>query len=214
MILFLLQVVVISLSGVLAPGPVMTSAIAQGTKSRHAGFFISLGHSAIELPLLAAIALGIGFIFEYPAAKIGIGLVGGLYMLWMGWGMFKESYHPRPNCHSRAGGNPRLDVADTATNPFITGLVLSATNPYFLLWWATVGLNLAKDAAGFGVLAIILFAIVHSLCDMTWLEIISFTSYKGSRLLSEKNQKNILIICAAAIIFFGFYFIIKSLLLN
>jgi threonine/homoserine/homoserine lactone efflux protein len=201
MILFLLQVVVISLSGVLAPGPVMTSAIAHGTKSKHAGFFISLGHSAVELPLLAAIALGIGFIFEYPAAKIGIGLVGGLYLLWMGWGMFKEfkNYH-------------ETKLTFNSHGPFVTGFILSATNPYFLLWWATVGLNLAKDAAGFGVLAIVLFAIAHSLCDMTWLEIISFTSYKGSRLLSEKNQKNILIICAAAIIFFGFYFIIKSLI--
>ncbi len=205
MILFLLQVVVISLSGVLAPGPVMTSAIALGTKSKHAGFFISLGHSAIELPLLAAIALGIGFIFEYPAAKIGIGLIGGLYLLWMGWGMLKD-YKKNNQSPDRQGG------VNSTANPFITGLVLSATNPYFLLWWATVGLNLAKDAAGFGVLAIILFAIVHSLCDMTWLEIISFTSYKGSKLLSEKNQKNILIICAVAIIFFGFYFIVKSLL--
>jgi len=209
MILFLLQVVVISLSGVLAPGPVMTSAIAGGTKSKHAGFFISLGHSAIELPLLAAIALGIGFIFEYPAAKIGIGLIGGLYLLWMGWGMFRESYH------FRESGNPDLAPAPVAgvqkTSPFVTGFVLSATNPYFILWWATVGLNLAKDAASFGYVAIILFAIVHSLCDMTWLELISFTSFKGSRLLSEKNQKNVLAVCAAAIIFFGFYFIIKSL---
>jgi threonine/homoserine/homoserine lactone efflux protein len=206
MFLFLIQVFLISLSGVLAPGPVMTSAIAQGTKHKHAGFFISLGHSAIELPLLAAIALGIGFVFEYPAAKIGIGLIGGLYLLWMGWKMFKEFRHYQ--CHSTVPTSP----VNRSTTPFLTGFILSATNPYFLLWWATVGLNLAKDAAGFGVLAIILFAIVHSLCDMTWLEIISFASYKGSRLLSDKNQKKILIACAAAIIFFGFYFIIKSAL--
>jgi len=197
---FLLQVVIISLSGVLAPGPVMTSAIAQGSKFKHAGFFISLGHSAIELPLLAAIAMGIGFVFDYPAAKIGIGLIGGAYLLWMGWQMFKElkNYH-------------EAKTTSGSHRPFVTGFVLSATNPYFLLWWATVGLNLAKDAASFGYLAIILFAIVHSLCDMTWLELISYTSFKGTKLLSEKNQKNVLAACAAAIIFFGIYFIAKSL---
>jgi len=199
--LFLIQVVIISLSGVLAPGPVMTSAIAQGTKFKHAGFFISLGHSAIELPLLAAIALGVGFIFEYPAAKFLTGLIGGAYLLWMGWGMFKEfkNYH-------------EAKLSLNSKGPFITGLVLSATNPYFILWWATVGLNMAKDAATLGCLAIILFAIVHSLCDMTWLELVSFASFKGTKLLSKKNQKNVLAACAAAIIFFGFYFIIKSLL--
>ncbi|MEN6383866.1 MAG: LysE family transporter [Phycisphaerales bacterium] len=201
MIIFLIQVILISLSGVLAPGPVMAATIAAGTKSKHAGLFVSLGHSAIELPLLAAIALGIGFIFEYPAAKIGIGLIGGLYLLWMGWQMLKEykNYHETKS-------------ASNSARPFMTGFVLSATNPYFILWWATVGLNLAKDAANLGILAIILFAIVHSLCDLFWLEFISLASYKGSRLLNGKNQKRILVACAAAIIFFGFYFIYKSVI--
>lgn len=199
MLLFLIQVIVISLSGVLAPGPVTASTIALGTKSKHAGFFISLGHSAIELPLLTAIALGIGFIFEYPAAKTSIGFIGGAYLLWMGCGMLKEL----KNFHETKSSS-------NSNGPFMTGLVLSATNPYFLLWWATVGLNMAKDAANLGYLAIFLFAIVHSLCDMTWLELISFTSYKGTKLLNEKNQKYILIFCTAAIIFFGLYFIIKS----
>jgi threonine/homoserine/homoserine lactone efflux protein len=94
----------------------------------------------------------------------------------------------------------------------MTGLILSASNPYFLLWWATVGLNLAKDAAGLGYIAIILFAMVHSLCDMGWLEILSFTSYKGTKFLNEKSQRIVLGVCAAAIIFFGIYFILKSLL--
>lgn len=199
--LFVIQVIIISLSGVLAPGPVMAATIAAGTKSKHAGIFISLGHSAIELPLLAAIIFGMGFIFEHHTAKIVIGLVGGAYLLWMGFAMFKElkNYHlAKPPSNSRG--------------PVMTGLILSATNPYFTLWWATVGLNLAKDAVGLGYIAIILFAIVHSLCDMAWLEVLSFTSYKGTRFLNVKNQKRVLAACAAAIMFFGFVFIVKSLL--
>jgi threonine/homoserine/homoserine lactone efflux protein len=198
--LFLVQVFIISLSGVLAPGPVMAATIAAGTKSKHAGIFISLGHSSIELPLIAAIILGLGFVFEHPAAKFIIGLAGGAFLIWMGFGMFKEikNYHEsQPPFNSKG--------------PIMTGIILSASNPYFLLWWATVGLNLAKDAAGLGYIAIILFALVHSLCDMGWLEILSFTSYKGTKFLNEKNQKTILGICAVAIMFFGIVFIFKSL---
>lgn len=200
MILFLTKVLILSLSGVLAPGPVMTSAIAMGTKSKHAGLLISLGHCTLELPLLIIIALGAGFVFEYQAAKISIGLIGGAYLLWMGWGMLKEfvNYH-------------EAKLSLNAKGPFVTGFILSATNPYFLLWWATVGLNLAKDAVSIGVLAVVLFAIVHFLCDTVWLELISFASFKGTKLLSEKKQRNVLAFCAAAIIFFGFYFIVKSL---
>jgi threonine/homoserine/homoserine lactone efflux protein len=175
MFLFLIQVFIISLSGVLAPGPVTAATIAAGTKSRHAGILISIGHSSIELPLIAAIMLGLGYVFEHPAAKLIIGLAGGAFLLWMGYSMFKDLKNYHNNC---------LAVAGTATNPFLTGIILSATNPYFLLWWATVGLNLAKDAAGFGYIAVILFALVHSLCDMGWLEVLSFTSYKGTKFLN------------------------------
>jgi threonine/homoserine/homoserine lactone efflux protein len=160
-----------------------------------------MGHSSIELPLLAAIIFGLGFVFEHHIVKIVIGLVGGAFLLWMGFGMFKEikNYHEsQPPFNSKG--------------PIMTGIILSASNPYFLLWWATVGLNLAKDAVGLGYIAIILFAIVHSLCDMGWLEILSFSSYKGTKFLNEKNQKTVLAFCAAAIIFFGIYFIVKSLL--
>jgi threonine/homoserine/homoserine lactone efflux protein len=199
--LFLIQVFIISLSGVLAPGPVTAATIAAGAKSRHAGILISIGHSTIELPLIAAIMFGLGFVFEHPAAKFIIGLAGGAFLLWMGFGMLKEikNYH-----ESQAAFNSK--------GPVLTGIILSASNPYFLLWWATVGLNLAKDAAGFGYVAVILFALVHSLCDMGWLEVLSFTSYKGTKFLNDKSQKIVLAVCAVAIMFFGFYFIAKSLL--
>ncbi|MDP2932797.1 MAG: LysE family transporter [bacterium] len=201
MILFLLQVFIISLSGVLAPGPVTAATIAAGTKSKHAGIFICIGHSAVELPLLAAIMLGMGFILEYPMAKMLIGLAGGVFLLWMGFDMFRDLKNFREN-----------QSAVKTKGPVMTGLILSITNPYFLLWWATVGLNLAKNAAGFGYLAVVLFALTHTFCDMFWLEILSFTSFKGSKLLNEKSQRMVLGICAVAIMFFGFYFIVKSFL--
>jgi hypothetical protein len=41
---------------------------------------------------------------------------------------------------------------------------------------------------------------------------LSFTSYKGTKFLNEKSQKIVLAVCAAAIMFFGIVFIVKSLL--
>ncbi|MFA5292931.1 MAG: LysE family transporter [Phycisphaerae bacterium] len=223
--LFLLQVFIISLSGVLAPGPVTAATIAAGTKSRHAGISISIGHSSIELPLIAAIMLGLGFVFENHVAKLIIGLAGGAFLIWMGWQMFKDYLAPAPVAGEQSrdswseaeilrkgNGAVNQNNNNNFKTHLMTGVILSATNPYFLLWWATVGLNLAKDAVGFGYIAVILFALVHSLCDMGWLEILSFTSYKGTKFLNEKNQKVVLALCAAAIMFFGFYFIYKSLL--
>ncbi|OHB56674.1 MAG: hypothetical protein A2173_01670 [Planctomycetes bacterium RBG_13_44_8b] len=197
--LFLLQVFLISLSGVLAPGPVTAATIAAGTKSRHAGFLISIGHCAVELPLMVAAMLGLGFILESGMANMLIGLVGGVFLVYMGFDMLRDvkNYHSDQPYPKTAG-------------PIKTGMILSITNPYFILWWATVGLNFAKDAASFGHTVLVLFALVHWFCDMVWLEIMSFASFKGMNLLSEKHQKAILAICSSAIMCFGIFFVVKS----
>jgi len=134
-IVFMVQVVGISLSGVMAPGPMTTATIAAGTRSRHAGGLIALGHALVEFPLMFGILLGMDRLLESETTKIIIGLAGGAFLLWMGGQMLRNL---------NKGNN---DITQSnSRNPFWIGVILSATNPYFLLWWATVGLALAKDA--------------------------------------------------------------------
>ena len=68
-ILFLFQAMIISLSGVMAPGPITAATIAAGTKSRHSGALIAVGHGIVEFPLMFLILAGIGIIFESPLQK-------------------------------------------------------------------------------------------------------------------------------------------------
>ena len=91
--------------------------------------------------------------------------------------------------------------------PIWTGIILSAGNPYFLLWWATVGLALASQASRLGMLAFGLFAILHWLCDLVWLEALSLATFKGSKLLGDRNQRIVLAVCALALLVFGVTFI-------
>ena len=81
---FLFKAVVISLSGVMAPGPVTAATVAAGTRRRHAGGLIALGHGVVELPLIVLIVGGIGRLLESAAVRIGIGLAGGGFLLLMG----------------------------------------------------------------------------------------------------------------------------------
>jgi len=83
LLFFLFQVSVISLSGVMAPGPVTAAAIAIGARSRHAGALIAFGHGAVELPLIILIVFGAGRLLKLPAAQIVIGLAGGAFLLVM-----------------------------------------------------------------------------------------------------------------------------------
>ena len=52
MLPFLLSVVVISLSGVMMPGPLFAVTVAKSYKSQLAGMQIALGHALVEIPLI------------------------------------------------------------------------------------------------------------------------------------------------------------------
>jgi threonine/homoserine/homoserine lactone efflux protein len=196
---FLFKVVGISLSGVMAPGPVTAVTIAMGKRKPLAGALIAVGHGIVEFPLMILIVMGIDEVLKLPAAQIVIGLAGGAFLLTMATGMIRDL---------SSGG--RQQAARAAGSPVIAGIVLSVGNPYFLFWWATVGLGLASEVSGLGALAFALFAVVHWLCDFVWLCALSVASYKGSTLLSERRQTQVLLVCATALRFFGVCFVVDA----
>jgi len=199
LLFFLIEVVVISLSGVMAPGPVTAAAIGMGTRSRYAGMLIAVGHGIVEFPLMILIVLGVGRILKLPTAQIVIGLAGGAFLLIMAIQMLSGL---------RSAEEQKAKVAKSA--PVLTGIILSAGNPYFLLWWATVGLALATTAAGIGIWAFAIFAIVHWLCDLVWLGVLSWASFKGSVLLGPRGMRIVLMICSVALFVFGLFFIYNA----
>jgi threonine/homoserine/homoserine lactone efflux protein len=201
MIIFLTKVILISLSGVMAPGPVTAAALAHGTKSKNSGALMAVGHGLIEIPLIFLLMVGLDRLIKNHHAKIAIGITGGAFLLWMGSSMLAQIKKANFDF-----------AANVKTKPLITGILLSATNPYFLFWWATVGLNLAIDAKNIGKAALVIFAIVHWLCDLIWLWLLTWTSSKGAALLSPKKQKYILAFCASALIIFGLKFLYDAII--
>lgn len=201
-VLFLTKAIGISLTGVMAPGAITAATIAHGTRSRWAGAEIAVGHGIVELPLIGLLLVGLHLIFKMQPVQIAIGLIGGGFLLWLGFGMLRQKPQAAeaPQTIQRSG--------------IMTGLLLSAGNPYFLFWWATVGLNLALDAKHLGPTAIILFAIVHWLCDLVWLVIISmaaFYTHQSAGIFGQRFQRWILMICGIALLYFGGMFIYDAL---
>ena len=86
-------------------------------------------------------------------------------------------------------------------------MLLSGGNPYFLLWWATIGLALATRAVEFGGLAFAAFAVIHWLCDLLWLEALSLASHKGARLFGRRSERVVAVICGAALLGFAAKFL-------
>jgi threonine/homoserine/homoserine lactone efflux protein len=199
LVLFLIQVFVISISGAMQPGPVTATAITMGTRNRWAGSLVAVGHGIVEFPLMILIIYGLGTIFQKTSAQIVIGVTGGLVLVYMAYGMFKTASHP-----------VETQAVAKKDKPVWAGVVLTVSNPYFLVWWATVGLGLATTATKYGMYGFALFAVVHWLVDLLWVTALSFASFHGTTLFGPKVQKRVMQVCAGAMLFFGLFFLYKA----
>ncbi len=195
---FLIQAILISLSGVLAPGPLTVVVVGKGAKSPHAGALIALGHGIVEFPLMILILVGLGPLLRHSVAGAIIGLLGGLVLLWMGVGLLRSL---------RAGQSVELYKE---TSPLMAGILMSAGNPYFIVWWATVGATLVFRASEFGIWQFAVFAVVHWSLDLIWYFFLASASYRGTRILGERFLLGVRLVCGLLLLFFGIRFILDA----
>jgi threonine/homoserine/homoserine lactone efflux protein len=191
MFLFLAEAVVISLSGVMAPGPVTATVVGKGSRSPGAGPLVAIGHGIVEIPLMVAIFFGVGRVFDIPYLQAAIAIVGGAFMVFMGIGML------------RSAGQSAPDPAEHARSPVAAGILLSLGNPYFLVWWATVGAALIVRSFEFGLIGFVLLAAAHWLCDLVWSSFLSVLAFKGGQFFGRTFQRAIFAVCGVLLLVFS-----------
>ena len=188
---FLLEAVVISLSGVMAPGPITTVTIAKGNESPHAGAWVAIGHGMVEFPLMLFMFYGFGHLLNLPYVKAAISFLGGFFLLVTGVGMFRRSKEVK--------ASPSV----YAHSPAVSGILLSLGNAYFFIWWATVGATLISRSVQFGVVGFLIFALAHWSCDFLWDYFLSALSFKGGQFFGRRFQRVVFAICGAIVLFYS-----------
>ena len=199
MLPILLSIVVISFSGVMMPGPMFAVTMAKSYKSPWAGTQISLGHAVIEVPLILLIYFGLTQFFHNNVVQLVLSLLGSGMVLWLGISMFRS----------------RADVIqkgkDLPYSSFTAGILTSGFNPFFLLWWATIGSMLIVRILDFGTTGLITFIIVHWLCDLAWLSLVSILVNRTHSLWGQKLQEWLFIACSLLLVGFGIWFLISGI---
>ena len=199
MLPLLLSVVAISLSGVMMPGPMFAVTLAKSYKSPWAGAQISLGHAVIEVPLILLIYFGLAQFFQNTLVQLGLSIAGGGMIIWLGINML------------RARAEVTQKGKDLPYNAFMAGILTSGFNPFFLLWWATIGSMLIMKFLDFGTTGLIAFIIVHWLCDLVWLSFVSNLVYRTHSLWGRKFQEGLFIGCGLLLIGFGGWFLVSGI---
>jgi threonine/homoserine/homoserine lactone efflux protein len=196
---------IVGLPGAMAPGPVLTVTISESLKRGFkAGPLIVLGHAILEIILLGLIAAGLGPFFEHPVTTMVVLWAGGLVLLWMGGRMLMTSRQITEDALNS-------HAADCAYGPVVAGIVLSVSNPYWIIWWVTVGMGFVTQSLQFGLIGLLCFYCGHILADLAWYSLVSFSAATGRRLCPPRVYRAVFILCGIALVVLGGVFIARAL---
>lgn len=196
----------ISLSGALSPGPLTALAIGEGARAgRWAGTRLALGHGLVEIPLVFAIAYGLGEWLRRPLVGAAIGLVGAGVLLWMGYGLAADAWRGRASLVAAAHAAP---AAGLRFGHVPGGVIFTVTNPYWSLWWITLGAAYVARVAALSATpaAVAGLAVSHWSIDLFWLGGLSLLVASGRRLIGDRGYRLILLVCGVFLLVFSFYF--------
>jgi len=194
----------ISLSGALSPGPLTTVAIAEGPRrGKWSGWWLSLGHGLAEGIYVAVIALilwlGRDSLLQQPLVAGMIALVGGGFLAWMGWGLAVAAWQHKLTLAGETAKEARFGLVPT-------GILFSLSNPYWWVWWALITPLYIRQSLVWGLVGVALLFIVHWATDVGWLTGLAWLTGSGHALVNPAVYRWVMLVCGAALLFFGVSF--------
>ncbi|MEW6379666.1 MAG: LysE family transporter [bacterium] len=189
----------LAFSGAVAPGPVLTMTIGEATRRGFwTGPLIILGHGILELLLFVAVISGAGRFLTLPAVKETTSILGGGILVWLGIGMIRQSNQVQGTLMAASPGG--------TSNLVLGGFLISISNPYWTIWWATIGLSYIALSLPFGRWGLASFYCGHILADLCWYTFVSGIIALGKKTISPKVYHFIILLCGLFLLIFGLYF--------
>ena len=197
---FLGLVIVISASGVMSPGPLFAANVMYGLREgKISGIKIAIGHTIVEFPLIAILGLGLVSIESAPEIRTIITILGAVGLFGFAVLQIVTITKQKFSLETKS-----------KHGPFFAGILLSALNPFFIIWWLTIGLVLITESIEiFGSLGIVILFLMHIWMDYVWLYTVAAFSSKAKNYLSMRNYKIIIIGLSLVLVYFGIDFLIK-----
>jgi len=199
---FAVLVIVISASGVMAPGPLFAANISYGLREgARAGVKMAIGHTIVELPLVILLGVGVFSLESFPEFRTIISIFGAITLFVFAAIQIRTTLRRK-----------ELVSSNSKQGPLIAGIILSALNPFFIIWWLAIGFKLISDAMLMWSFAGILIMFgLHIWMDFAWLGAVSFLASKSSKILSNKNYRILMIALSLMLVYFGITFLVDVL---
>lgn len=200
------QAFIVGLSGAMSPGSFLTVTISR-TMQRGAlsAALMLVGHALLEAALIVGFAFGLQRILLLPSVTQFLALAGGIVLLWMGGTLVRGSWRGTI-------ARDLLDAESSALSPshlgaVTQGAIVSLTNPWWTLWWATIGVKLATDGIAIGPIGVLAFFLGHQLADVSWYGFVITVVHRGKGLLTPRVYTWIMGVLGVALLYMGARFL-------
>ncbi|HXY82936.1 MAG TPA: LysE family transporter [Candidatus Saccharimonadales bacterium] len=194
---FVGTVVVVTASGALAPGPLTFGIIVHGSEGgARSGIACALGHMIVEFPLVLALTFGLTAAIAQPVIKTTVGLVGGVGLICFGGMQIYETLTKKMPSKTKASNVPGSSI--------LLGLVLTGLNPYFILWWFTIGSVLILQALTYAaLLGVLIMYISHVWMDYAFLATLAHFGKRGKAFLGSQYYRFVLLAFGLILVYYG-----------
>lgn len=194
----------VAFSGAIMPGPLLTVNIKESLQK---GFWVGpkliMGHALLEAALVVALFFGLDSVIDLPISRAIISCLGGLFLFRMAYDMmFKER---KKGIRLETDGSEAAD--DRGLPLVLAGVLVSLANPYWTIWWATLGLGFLVQARVMGPTGIVLFYFGHILADFLWYSLVSWVVSKGKTFFSPRLYRGVIIVCAVFLFYLSIDFL-------
>jgi len=189
---------IIGLTGALVPGPTLVATINSSAREGWStGPRISAGHALVEACIFLLIILGIGSVNAVQEYTALIAAIGGIALLIFGLLTIRGAKDALPDGKAEA----------VVANPYLAGALTSISNPYFWMWWLTVGSALVLAAASQAFFFAIAFLVGHWSADFGWYTVVSTSIHQGRKIMDDRIYTWILRGCGVFLLIFGVYYL-------
>ena len=193
---------VIALSGAMMPGPLLTKTIGESSRRGFlAGPLLILGHGLLEFVLVVALFLGLAPWLKGKWTFVVIAFAGAGILVWMAVGMLRSL--PKLRIEWDQGGA-------AAGSLVLDGALMSVANPYWTVWWATIGIAYLLQSTEYGLVGVTAFFAGHILGDLAWYTVVSTAVDRGRRFFTDRLYRRVIGACAVFLLLFAALFLVAG----
>lgn len=186
------------------PGPLLSVTVAESYRAGFwAGPLIVVGHGIPELVLAIGFTMGLNRVLDNVWVKGIVGVLGGLFLLWLGIKILVEVERGIEANLGKKG--------EVGWGPVVAGMWASLSNPGWVVWWATVGATYIMLSLKHGIAGLVAFYVGHIMADFLWYSLVSYLVATGRGRISDKVYHWALRACAIMVIGFAVYFVIYGI---